>query len=159
MRTQPLNHPNGATGYRIEYNGKAVCYVTDTEHLPGQTDENILKLIEGADLVIYDSTYTEEEFTHHAGWGHSTWNEGLRLCQLAGARQLAIFHHDPDHDDAMMDKIAAEARAARANTLVTRECMTLIIDEAGSGSATERSSSCETHTEREDAEAKPATPR
>jgi len=159
VRTRPLNHPNGATGYRIEYNGKAVCYVTDTEHLPGQTDENILKLIEGADLVIYDSTYTEEEFTHHAGWGHSTWNEGLRLCQLAGARQLAIFHHDPDHDDAMMDKIAAEARAARANTLVTRECMTLIIDEAGSGSATERSSSCEIRNEREDVEAKPATPR
>ncbi len=128
VRTRPLNHPNGATGYRIEYAGKVACYVTDTEHVPGQTNENVLSLIEGADLVIYDSTYTEEEFGRHIGWGHSTWNEGLRLCRLAGAKQLAIFHHDPDHEDDMMDKIAAEAQAACPNCVVTRECMTIRID-------------------------------
>ena len=150
VRTQPLNHPNGATGYRIEYGGKAVCYVTDTEHIPGRTDENIVKLIEGADLVIYDSTYTEDEFPGHVGWGHSTWNEGLRLCRLAGARQLAIFHHDPDHDDTAMDRIAAQARAAAANTIVTRECMTIVLDGAGNNvSAAHLSSSCETRAETE----------
>jgi len=62
VRTAPLNHPNNATGYRIEYGGKSVCYITDTEHVPGEPDQNILGLIEGADAVIYDSTYTEEEF-------------------------------------------------------------------------------------------------
>ncbi len=150
VRTQPLNHPNGATGYRIEYGGKSVCYVTDTEHIPGRTDENILKLIEGADLVIYDSTYTEDEFSRHVGWGHSTWNEGLRLCRLAGARQFAIFHHDPDHDDAAMDRIAAQARAAAANTIITREGMTILLDGAGSNvAATPLSSPTAERVERE----------
>ena len=100
-----LNHPNGATGYRIEHGGIAVCYVTDTEHLPGQLDDNILGLIEGADLVIYDSTYTDDEFPAKVGWGHSTWQQGIRLCQAAKVKRLAIFHHDPDHTDPVMAEI------------------------------------------------------
>jgi phosphoribosyl 1,2-cyclic phosphodiesterase len=125
VRTQPLNHPNGATGYRIEYGGRAACYVTDTEHVPGRPDENILRLIEGADLVIYDSSYTEAEFPERVGWGHSTWNEGVRLCRMAGARHLAIFHHEPDHEDDFMDAIAADARALWEGTLVAREGMVI----------------------------------
>jgi phosphoribosyl 1,2-cyclic phosphodiesterase len=69
VRTAPLNHPNGATAYRIEYAGKSLCYVTDTEHVIGKPDQNVLGLIEGADLVIYDSTYTDKEFPNHLGWG------------------------------------------------------------------------------------------
>lgn len=128
IRTAPLNHPNGATGYRIEHAGRAVCYVTDTEHVPGQTDENVVKLIEGADLVIYDSTYTEQEFPKHVGWGHSTWNEGMRLCQRANAKQLAIFHHEPDHDDAFMAKLEAEASRTWDKAVVAREGMRLTLD-------------------------------
>ena len=128
LRTVPLNHPNGATGYRIEHAGKAACYITDTEHVPGQPNGDILNLIEGADLVIYNSTYTEPEFAEHVGWGHSTWNEGMRLCRMAGAKQLAIFHHDPDHEDDVMDRIEAEAQAAWPGTVVTRECMTISLD-------------------------------
>ena len=84
-RTAPLNHPNGATAYRIEHEGRSVCYVTDTEHVPGRPDENVLALIAGADLVIYDSTYTDTEFPARVGWGHSTWQEGLRLVQPGGS--------------------------------------------------------------------------
>jgi phosphoribosyl 1,2-cyclic phosphodiesterase len=126
--TAPLNHPNGATGYRIEYGGKVACYVTDTEHVPGQPDQNILGLIEGADLVIYDSTYTEEEFPAHVAWGHSTWNEGMRLCRAAAAKKLAIFHHDPDHDDRFMDRIGIEAAAAWTGNVVAREGMEIRLD-------------------------------
>ncbi len=72
--TAPLNHPNGATGYRIEHAGKSAVYITDTEHVEGKSDENVLGLIDGADFVIYDCTYTEEEFPSKIGWGHSTWN-------------------------------------------------------------------------------------
>jgi phosphoribosyl 1,2-cyclic phosphodiesterase len=61
VRTAVLNHPDGATGYRIEYAGKSVCYVTDTEHTPGKPDPNVLALIAGADIVIYDCMYTDEE--------------------------------------------------------------------------------------------------
>jgi phosphoribosyl 1,2-cyclic phosphodiesterase len=88
IKTAPLRHPNGATGYRIEHAGKSVCYVTDTEHIPGEPDQNILGLIEGADLVIYDTTYTEEEFPSKVGWGHSTWNEAVRLCRAAEVKEV-----------------------------------------------------------------------
>ena len=125
VRTTPLNHPDGATAYRIEHGGRAICYVTDTEHEPGKPDERVLALIEGADLVIYDCTYTDEELPAHKGWGHSTWEEGVRLCRAASVKQLAIFHHDPGHDDAFMKRIEDQARqlwepcfAARESTIV-----------------------------------------
>ncbi|OUR79230.1 MBL fold metallo-hydrolase [Alphaproteobacteria bacterium 46_93_T64] len=121
VKTAPLNHPDGGTGYRIEYDGVSVCYVTDTEHRPGELDANILGLIEGADLVIYDSTYTDEEYPKFAGWGHSTWQEGIRLCKAAGAKQLAIFHHDPSHDDAFMDDIAQQAKTMWSGAFVAQE--------------------------------------
>jgi len=121
VRTAPLNHPNGATGFRIEHKGSSVCYVSDTEHVPGELDQNILNLIEGADLVIYDSTYTEEEFVTKIGWGHSTWNEGVKLCREAGAKSMAIFHHDPEHTDEFMDKLGEEAKAVWDGSFVARE--------------------------------------
>ena len=123
VRTAPLNHPNGATGYRVEANGKAVCYVTDTEHVPGQPDQSVLELIEGADLVIYDSTYTEEEFPRHVGWGHSTWEEGVRLCRTADVKRLAIFHHEPGHDDKFMEALEWTARETWSNAFVARDLM------------------------------------
>jgi phosphoribosyl 1,2-cyclic phosphodiesterase len=125
IKTAPLNHPNRATGYRVEVAGKALCYITDTEHTPGKLDANILGLIAGADLVIYDSTYTDAEFPAHVGWGHSTWQEGIRLVDQAGAKRLVIFHHDPSHDDAFMDKVGAEAAAMRPGTIVAQEGMTI----------------------------------
>ncbi|MEZ4323049.1 MAG: MBL fold metallo-hydrolase [Myxococcota bacterium] len=125
IRTAPLNHPNGATGYRLEAEGSAVCYVTDTEHVPGELDANVLDLVRGADLMIYDSTYTDEEYPAHVGWGHSTWEQGVRVAEAAGVKQLVIFHHDPAHDDAFMDKIASRAATMRPGTLVAREGDTL----------------------------------
>jgi len=125
IRTAPLNHPNGAIGYRIEYAGRAMCYVTDTEHVPGKLDANILGLIEGADFLVYDSTYTEAELPRFAGWGHSTWEEGVRLCDAARVKTFVIFHHDPAHDDAFMDRVAKSAEKARPGTLVAREGMVL----------------------------------
>ena len=121
VSTARLNHPNGATGYRIAYGGKSMCYVTDTEHHPGKPDERILGLIEGADLVIYDSTYTDEEFPEELSWGHSTWQEGIRLCRQAGAKALAIFHHDPDHEDTQMERIESAARKEWQGAMVARE--------------------------------------
>lgn len=127
VRTTPLNHPDGATGYRLEYDGKAICYVTDTEHVVGKPDEKILALIEGADLVIYDSTYTDDEFPSKIGWGHSTWEEGMRLCKAANVKQLAIFHHDPDHEDSIMEEIDASAREQWSGAFVARENMVVSI--------------------------------
>ena len=125
IRTAPLNHPNGATGYRIEYGGKSLCYITDTEHVPGQPDERILDLIAGADLVIYDCSYTDEEFPCFVSWGHSTWQEGMRLCKASGVDRLVVFHHDPGHDDDCMDKIASEVRASCPRAIVAQEGLSL----------------------------------
>lgn len=126
VRTAPLNHPNGACGYRIEYDGRAICYITDTEHVAGEPDRNILDLIEGADIVVYDATYTDEEFPSFVTWGHSTWQEGVRLCDHANVKTFVAFHHDPSHDDEAMDHIAAELAAARPGSIVAREGMVLI---------------------------------
>ncbi len=120
-RTASLNHPNGATAYRIEHDGRSVCYVTDTEHVPGRPDENVLALIAGADLVIYDSTYTDAELPAKVGWGHSTWQEGVRLVRRAGAKRLVVFHHDPDHDDDDMTAIEHEVVGESADAVVARE--------------------------------------
>jgi len=123
VTTSPLNHPDGATAYRFDYRGKSMCYVTDTEHVIGKPDQRILSLIEGADVVVYDSTYTDEEFTGKMGWGHSTWQEGVRLCRAANVRMLIIFHHDPDHEDLFMERLESEARQMWPNALVARENM------------------------------------
>jgi phosphoribosyl 1,2-cyclic phosphodiesterase len=125
LRTAKLNHPNGATGYRIEHAGRAICYITDTEHLPNRLDSAILGLIEGADLVIYDSTYTDAEFPKYVGWGHSTWEEGVRLCRAASVKKLALFHHDPSRDDTAMAAIERKAKKAWSRCVAAREGMTI----------------------------------
>ena len=61
--------------------------------------------------------YTEEEYKNCIGWGHSTWEAGADLCDAAGVPQLVIFHHDPDHDDDFMDKIAEAAENRRPEGL------------------------------------------
>jgi ribonuclease BN (tRNA processing enzyme) len=93
--------------------------------VPGAPDRNILGLIRDADIVVYDSTYCDDEFPRFVGWGHSTWQEGVRLCQAAGARRLALFHHEPGRDDAALDRIGRQAAALLPGALVAREGMTL----------------------------------
>jgi len=127
LRTAPLNHPGRATGYRLEYANRSLAYITDTEHRPGLPDRNVLWLARGADLMIYDCNFTDEEFPRYVGWGHSTWQEGVRIAEAAGVKKLAMFHHDPDHDDAFLDRIGAEAATLRADTIVASEGTTLRI--------------------------------
>ena len=125
LRTAPLNHPNGACGYRIEYDGKAIAYITDTEHYPDRLDDRVLSLVQDAGVMIYDATYTDEEYEKFVGFGHSTWQEGIKLADAANVETLVIFHHDPSHTDDMMDEIAADVEKARPGTIVAREGLTL----------------------------------
>ena len=85
----------------------------------------MLTLVRNADLVIYDSTYTDDEYPNYKSWGHSTWQECLRICHAGGAKTAVIFHHDPGHDDDFMDQVAVDAEAMRPGTIVAREGMTL----------------------------------
>jgi phosphoribosyl 1,2-cyclic phosphodiesterase len=121
LRTAALNHPGGAIGYRIDHGGKSIAYVTDIELGDGPIDPALLALTKDAAVLILDTTYTDEELPSHMGWGHSSWQQGIRLANEAGAGRLCLFHHDPDHDDAFMDKIGSAAQAARPGTIVASE--------------------------------------
>jgi len=127
LKTASLNHPGGATGYRLEWEGRTMAYITDTEHRPDALDANVLSLIEGVDVMIYDATYTESEYIVHAGWGHSTWQEAVRLAEKASVKQLVLFHHDPSHSDAILDDIASELEKLDANVVIAHEGMVITL--------------------------------
>jgi phosphoribosyl 1,2-cyclic phosphodiesterase len=121
VKTAPLNHPGGATGYRIDHAGRSVAYLSDLELGDGPFDAGVVALAKDADMLIVDATYTAEELPRHTGWGHSSWQQVIKLADAAGAKTLCLFHHDPAHDDAFMDAVAGAARTARPGTLVARE--------------------------------------
>lgn len=116
IQTAPLTHPGGCTGFRVEYDNRAAAYISDHEHIPGIENEHIKRLTDHADLVIYDSTYTEQELPEFTGYGHSTWQEGVRVCQLANARKLLLFHHRPRRNDEQIRDIEAQAQQIFPNT-------------------------------------------
>jgi phosphoribosyl 1,2-cyclic phosphodiesterase len=121
IRTIMLDHPGGAAGYRIDYRGRSAAYLTDNEGRHEDRDTPLVAFAGGADLMIYDTTYTEAEIGEKKGWGHSTWQDGMRLADAAGAKTFCLFHHAPEHDDAMMDQLLAQASAARPGTIAAIE--------------------------------------
>jgi phosphoribosyl 1,2-cyclic phosphodiesterase len=129
LRTGHLNHPNNAMGYRVTWQGHSVFYCTDTEHLPDRLDENVMSLADNVDILIYDAMYTDEEYNHpkspKVGWGHSTWQEGVKIAKAAGVKQLVIFHHEPTHSDEDLDRIEEQVQAAFPNAVLAREGMVL----------------------------------
>ena len=111
IKTKLLSHPGKCLGYRVEYKGRAICYVTDNE-LFLESDEdyhnpfyvkNLIQFIEGADALITDCTYTDEEYTSKVGWGHSCISQVVDLAHRAEVKNLYLFHHDPDHSDDDID--------------------------------------------------------
>jgi len=107
-------------------------YATDTEHHEGKVDENLVRIAEGADVLIYDSQYMPEEYDGTAGglsskrgWGHSTYEEGARIARIAGVSRLVLFHHDPGHDDAFVRQKELRAQALFPDTVAAREGLTL----------------------------------
>lgn len=123
VATTALRHPGGAIGYRVTWGGVSVSYITDTEHPPGGVDPALAQFVAGTDLMIYDASYTDAEYKSRLGWGHSTWQAGAALADAAAVGQLVLFHHDPDHDDTVMDRIAEAVAVRRPGSLVAREGM------------------------------------
>ncbi|MCB1477698.1 MAG: MBL fold metallo-hydrolase [Rhodobiaceae bacterium] len=127
INTFALNHPGCATGYRIGYGGRSIAIVTDNEHVIGKTDEALGKFIAGADLVVYDAMFTDLELPSYVGFGHSTWEEGARLCDAFKAGKLALIHHRPLRTDSELDALNAEAGARRPGTFFARQGQEIII--------------------------------
>jgi phosphoribosyl 1,2-cyclic phosphodiesterase len=120
IKNAELNHPGGCIGYRIEHNGRSLVYATDTEHY-NTVDLRLLTLARGADVMIYDTMYTAEEYCQHMGYGHSTPEKGIELAREAGVRALHFFHHAPNHSDEMLDAMLQKARESFPETYVAQE--------------------------------------
>ncbi len=135
VSTGLLNHPGGAMGYRVSWQDQVVAYITDTEHFSDRLDPQVLALANQADVLIYDCTYTDEEYHHpktsKIGWGHSTWQEGVKIAQAAHVKKLVIFHHDPSHHDQFMDEIERQAIAVFPGAVVAKEGMKILVDQSG----------------------------
>ena len=115
IETGSLNHPNTAMGYRVTWNGRSAVYCSDTEHFSDRLDENVVHLARGADVLIYDAMYTDDEYhsskSSKVGWGHSTWPEAIKVAKAAGVKRVVIFHHEPGHSDDFLDRIGEKAKA------------------------------------------------
>jgi phosphoribosyl 1,2-cyclic phosphodiesterase len=119
----PLNHPQGAFGYRILTDRGTIVYASDLEHGDPEHDAILREAAQGASLLIYDAQYTPEEYEGKRGWGHSTWVEAAKLAREADVERLVLFHHDPAHTDAAMRRIEQQAREMFPATDVAAEGM------------------------------------
>ncbi len=131
-----LHHPQGCLGYRIETTGGSIVYATDNEPGVAEFDQSLLKLAQGADVLIYDAQYSPEQLaTDRRGWGHSSWLEGVKMARQAKVRNLVLFHHDPDSSDKVVDSFLSAARAEFPATWAATEGMTITLSERGVGVA------------------------
>jgi ribonuclease BN (tRNA processing enzyme) len=110
-------HPGSTLGYRISEGTRSLAYLPDHEpalgvrEFPGEPEwTSGFDLAAGADLLIHDAQYTTEEYQKRVGWGHSAIRDAVAFATLAGARRFVPFHHDPTHDDAMLDCIDSAVR-------------------------------------------------
>ena len=119
VRTMKLQHPGVTFGFRLTpaKGGPSMAYVTDNElgpgghyDVPATWRRDFVAFLQGVDLLIHDAMYTPQELEQHRGWGHSTYEEAVTLAQDAGAKQLVLFHHEPEHADEAMDGLVAAAR-------------------------------------------------
>ncbi|MDP9159734.1 MAG: MBL fold metallo-hydrolase [Acidobacteriota bacterium] len=128
IQTSWLNHPQGCLGFRLETKDGVFVYATDNE--PGNElfDKNVRKLAAGADVLIYDSQYLPEEYeARRRGWGHSHWREAVNVVMESGAKELVLYHHDPDHNDNCIDKVVTEARNYYPRVRAASEGMEVIL--------------------------------
>lgn len=118
-----IPHPGGAHALKAEAGGKTFVYATDTEHEPGKPNQKLVDFLRHADMAIYDSTFDDSEFEARRGWGHSTWQEGLRLAKLAEVKKFGIFHHEPERTDKALLEIEKQAQKILPQSFVTRDFM------------------------------------
>lgn len=131
VRSKVMNHPGVCVGYRLDTSAGSICFVPDNEpyeslklhavksHLlsPEQTRKRaeesraaLVEFLHGADILVLDTQYTDEEYKAHLGWGHGSLSTAVALAADAKVRHLILFHHDPTHNDDMIDKMAKEGR-------------------------------------------------
>lgn len=113
VRARSVAHRGPTLGYRIEADGGSVAYIPDHQQPAEETDldDSVLELCAGVDVLVHDGQYTDAELALKPQWGHSTVDYAVRIAREAGVRQLVLFHHDPAHTDADVDRLLERARA------------------------------------------------
>lgn len=121
-------HPQGVFIYRVNFQGRSFVFATDIESYVGNY-RRLIKFAQDADLMAHDAQYTDALYLDapvpRQGWGHSTWRMAVETANAANVKQLALFHHEPEHDDDTLEEIEICARLARPNTFLAREGMTI----------------------------------
>lgn len=134
IRAASVIHPGATLGYRICSPGKTVAYLPDHEPALGGSITakewtSGFPLATGADVLVHDGQYTDEEYRGKIGWGHSSVEQAAAFADSAEAERLVLFHHDPSHDDDAVDAMLLRARAVRRHGSVdaASEGMTIVI--------------------------------
>ena len=122
-----LSHPGGVLGYRISCRGKTIAYATDVGHPLDHLDPRVVDLAQDADLMIHDAHFTPQQKQELPNWGHSSWVEAVEVAQEANVRRLALFHHDPEHDDDFILNMEKETQKRFPNAFFAREGSTVEI--------------------------------
>lgn len=144
VRTMYVNHPGFTVGYRLEYKGKSLVYISDNEPfdkeafgrmsnfervvqdkyaaVPGDPNQRVFDFAKNADILIHDCTYTPEEYVDKVGWGHSHYLFTLKVAAEANAKHLVLFHHEPNHNDEKIDDILDKAKKEIKTKKFTFQC-------------------------------------
>jgi len=120
IKVRDVPHTGATNGYRVEVDGVVIAYVSDHQQPADAHDISpaVLELCKDADLVIHDAQYEPAEFAAKSDWGHCTVEYAVRVAAAAGAKRLALFHHDPSHGDEVVDRLRDEAAAFAVGTSV-----------------------------------------
>ena len=131
VHSKYVNHPGNTLGYRFEYEGKSIVYISDNEPFSAITrfqpgngngfrrraedfleDQNLrlVRFVEGADVLIHDSQYFPEEYEERISWGHSPFTYTTDIAVAAGVKNLFLFHHDPSHSDQVLEEKLNQAK-------------------------------------------------
>jgi phosphoribosyl 1,2-cyclic phosphodiesterase len=128
VETTALQGANNALGYRVTWNGYSVVYATDTEYRPEQVDPGLLYLAHQADLLIYDAAQIESFDAAITKQQSSAWYSGIQVATAAQVKQVVLCHHDPAHEDDLLDQVMAEMQAKFSRVCLAREGMVLSLE-------------------------------
>lgn len=130
-------HPQGCLAYRVEADGHTFLYATDVELARASLTSEVARYMDGADALVLDAQYTPDEYNGKIGipkkgWGHSTMVDAAQVAQAVDARRLLLFHHDPAHNDDLVENMAEEARNHFFATEPAREGKRLVLGQSAS---------------------------
>jgi len=125
VKARPVPHVGSTLGYRLDWQGRSIAYISDHQQPLGgfSIPDSVRELCDGVDVLIHDAQYTPDEFAAKSTWGHCTVEFAVWVGVTCGAKQLVMFHHDPTHDDAMIDRLRDGAAACCSSAMQVHAAM------------------------------------